>query len=178
MRLPDFRSMIRGGVVKNQLVLNVFKIVLGVCEPERCLCQYYRSRGLLVASRDDRLQVRIVMVRACPANGANAKVEDARRAVVCAGLFVLRLPYAAALDQTAAHGAAVDAVHESHQVRTRDWLIRDVENEGRAEMETMQLADSMAALVNFMQLVVVALLRLPFSCRHRPLQDQGVATTG
>ena len=58
-------------------------------------------------------------------------VADGQRVVVSAGLLVLLLPDAAALDQLAPRGAAEDAVRGGHRVRARDGFDRDVEIEGQ-----------------------------------------------
>ena len=58
-------------------------------------------------------------------------VADGQREVVGAGLLVLLLPDAAALNQLAERGAAEDAVRGGQRVRARDGFDRDVEVEGQ-----------------------------------------------
>lgn len=80
------------------------------------------------------------MVRGSAEDGVEAMVAYRRRITVGAGLLALPLPGTAALDQFAARRAAKDAVHKSHRVRTRDGDIRDVDDDGSVELETMPLA--------------------------------------
>ena len=87
--------------------------------------------GVLRPPGDDRLQGQIVLVRGLAEVGVEAVVADGQRVVVRAGLLVLLLPDATALDQLAARGAAEDAVRGGHRVRARDGLDRDVEVEGQ-----------------------------------------------
>ncbi len=96
-----------------------------------CPSRFFASRGVFGAPGDDGLQGQIVLVRGLAEVGVEAVVADGQRVVVGAGLLVLLLPDAAALDQLAARGAAEDAVRGGHRVRARDGFDRDVEVEGQ-----------------------------------------------
>ncbi len=87
--------------------------------------------GVFGTPGDDGLQGQIVLIGGLAEVGVEAVVADGQRVVGCAGLLVLLLPDAAALDQLAARGAAEDAVRGGHRVRARDGFDRDVEVEGQ-----------------------------------------------
>ena len=87
--------------------------------------------GVFGTPGDDRLKGQIVLVRGLAEVGVEAVIADGQRVVVGAGLLVLLLPDAAALDQLAARGAAEDAVRGGHRVRACDRFDRDVEVEGQ-----------------------------------------------
>jgi len=80
---------------------------------------------------DDRLQGKIVLVRGLDEVGVEAVVADGQRVLVGAGLLVLLLPDAAALDQLAAREAVEDTVCGGHRVRAPDGFDRNVEIEGQ-----------------------------------------------
>ena len=87
--------------------------------------------GVFRAPGDNGLQGQIVLVCGLAEVRVEAVVADVQRVVVSAGLLVLLLPDAAALDQLAARGAAEDAVRGGHRVRACDRFDRDVEVEGQ-----------------------------------------------
>jgi hypothetical protein len=87
--------------------------------------------GVFGTPGDDSLQGQIVLVRGLAEVGVEAVVADGQRVVVGAGLLVLLLPDAAALDQLAAGRATEDAVRGGHRVRARDGFDRNVEVEGQ-----------------------------------------------
>ena len=92
-----------------------------------CPSRFFTSRGVFRPPGNDRLQGQIVLVRGLAEVSVEAVVADGQREIVGAGLFVLLLPDAAALDQLAARGAAEHTVRGGHRVRACDRFDRDVE---------------------------------------------------
>lgn len=103
------------------------------------------------APRDDRLQGQTVLVRGPAEVGVEAVVADGQRAVIGAGLLVLLLPVAAALDQPTLRGAAVNAERRDHQARARDGFGGDFEVGGLGGYGAKVLAAAIPTLVKLMQ---------------------------
>ena len=100
-------------------------------KPDRRSGLAFGLGGVFRTPGDNGLQGQIVLVRGLAKVGVEAVIADGQCVVVGAGLLVLLLPDAAALDQLAARGAAEDAVRGGHRVGARDGFDRDVEVEGQ-----------------------------------------------
>ena len=85
--------------------------------------------GVFGTPGDDSLQGQIVLVRGLAEVGVEAVVTNRQGVVVGAGLLVLLLPDAAALDQLASWEMAEDAMRGGHRVRAANAFDRNVEIE-------------------------------------------------